>query len=320
MFNYAFVLVLGAYLLGYALYAAVSSFWRLSGWRAPLGFLGGLVFAYGGAAFYGLFLSPIIRLPPGTAWPMGRADQVIQIADGRRIAVNTAASRIQIYDREWNFIRGWVVNAGGGTFKVQVRPEGTLEVRTARGSSRYVFNLEGGELESGASPHSEFAGFPATGGPGYVPTPRWLMPFSSPIIAWIVAAIGMIFLACIDPKRFPWRRKRPFNPSWAIPRFVAILAPAWLLTICFPEAVSPPPSVKPASSAASPQSTSAVPILRPGGNAILKTQMQVATQYGAVTAQAGTRVHLVGEHDGKWTVECNAGRLEANAQDLTPVE
>lgn len=81
-------------------------------------------------------------------------------------------------------------------------------------------------------------------------------------------------------------------------------------------AATEPPQASP-SPAATP---GPAPTLHPDGDATLKKQKDVTTQYGSVAEPAGTRVHLLDEREGKWTVECNAGRLEVSPQDLIPAE
>ena len=75
----------------------MSSLWCAKGHRKLVGFIGGLLVAYGISAFYGAAYSAGGSLPATFEWPMGRADQLIQVSDGRRIAVHPASARIQVY-------------------------------------------------------------------------------------------------------------------------------------------------------------------------------------------------------------------------------
>lgn len=206
MFWDAFTIGIGGFLIAFALYGAVSSLWRARGHRKVAGFVGGLLVAYGISAFYGAAYSVGGSLPATFEWPVGRADQLIQVSDGRRIAVHPASARIQVYDHDWKLLHAWVVRAGGGDFRARLLPDDKLEVWTARGAQRFVFTLDGSELERSSYPPEQYP-LPVTSGPGYVPTPIVLWPFSSPFVAWGVAVGGGLLLGYSDPKRF-LKRKR----------------------------------------------------------------------------------------------------------------
>jgi hypothetical protein len=203
----AFTIGIGGFLIAYALYGAVSSLWRARAHRKVSGFVGGLLAAYGITAFYGAAYSAGGSLPATFEWPMGRANQLIQALDGRRIAVHPASARIQVYGHDWKLLHAWIVRAGGGDFKARLLPDDKLEVWTARGAQRFVFGLDGSELEQSSYPPGEYPRLPVTSGPGYVPTPIVLWPFSSPFVAWGVAVAGGLLLGYSDPRRF-FKRKR----------------------------------------------------------------------------------------------------------------
>jgi len=198
----AFTVGIGGFLIAWALYASVSSLWRARGYRKFAGFLGGILIAYGISAFYGTAYSAGGSVPATFEWPMGRADQLIETPDGRRIAVHPASARIQVYDRHWKLLHAWIVHAGAGDFRARLLPDDKLEVWTARGAQRYVFTLDGTQVEQSSYPPEQYPRLPVTAGPGYVPTPILLWPFSSPFAAWSVAVVGGLLLAYSDPKRF----------------------------------------------------------------------------------------------------------------------
>ena len=128
MFRNPFTIAIGGSLIALALYAAISSLWRARGYRKFVGFIGGILVAYGISAFYGLAFSARGSLPASFEWPVGRADQLIEVPDGRRIAVHPASARIQVYDRDWKLLHAWVVRAGAGDFRANTPPR-----RQARG-------------------------------------------------------------------------------------------------------------------------------------------------------------------------------------------
>jgi len=133
---------------------------------------------------------------------MGRADQLIEVPDGRRIAVHPASARIQVYDGDWKLLHAWVVHAGAGDFKAILLSDERLVVWTVRAAQRYVFTLDGTQLEQTSYPPEQYLRLPVTAGPGYVPTPILLWPFSSSFAACSVAIAGGLLLVYADPKRF----------------------------------------------------------------------------------------------------------------------
>jgi hypothetical protein len=202
-----FIIGTGEFLITWALYAAVTSLWRARDLRKVVGFVGGLLVAYGISAFYGAAYSVGGSLPATFEYPMGRADQLIEVSDGRRIAVHPASARIQVYDQNWKLLRAWLVDAGGGDFKVRLLPGDKLEVWTARGAQHFVFTLDGMQVEQSSYRPEQYPRLPISAGPGYVPTPLLLWPFSAPFVAWGVAVAGGLLLGYSDPKRFFKKRK-----------------------------------------------------------------------------------------------------------------
>lgn len=214
MYWNTFTIVVGGVLIAWSLYAAITSLLRGRGYRKFVGFVGGILAAYGITAFCGLTLSAKGSLPASFKWPIGRADQLIEAPDGRRIAVHEASARIQVYDRDWKLLQAWVVHAGAGDFKAILLPEDNkLVVWTVRNAQRYVFTLDGNQVERTSYPLEQYARLPALAGPGDVPTPILLWPFSSPFAAWSVAIAGALLLVLSDPKRVlkRWRRRDPTN-------------------------------------------------------------------------------------------------------------
>jgi len=126
--------------------------------------------------------------------------------DGTHVVPLTPSSRIQVYDRNWRFLRGWRVAVNGGNFKLRPEGEDIVEVFIARGNTRYVFSRSGDVLLRG----SYSAGFsPELDGESiFVPTQPWLMVFSSPFLSWAVIAIGGVMLVVLHRKE---------TGSWRLP-------------------------------------------------------------------------------------------------------
>ena len=202
MFWNLFAIAIGGLLVAWSLYLAISSLWRARGHRKLVGFVGGILVAYGISAFYGLAFSARGSLPASFEWPVGRADQLIEVPDGRRIAVHPASARIQVYDRDWKLLHAWVVPAGQETSERYSCQTTSLwcGLCTAR-SVTLVFSTVL-RSEQTSYPPEQYQRLPVTAGPGYVPIPILLWPFSSSLAAWSIAIAGGLLLVYADPNRF----------------------------------------------------------------------------------------------------------------------
>jgi hypothetical protein len=171
------------------------------GWRRGPLFLGGLMFVVG---VIGL-VAPTFwlkMLSPTDEYPAGWVDGVITTENGQRVVPLTHVGRLQVYDAEWNFLRGWFIGPGGGG-AVALRPlkNDNFEVLTARGNYRYVFNTSGELISTGTYPGKDFP--LSSGESAVVPTPWWLWVFAGPLYWFLLCAGGsaLIALACLGGKR-----------------------------------------------------------------------------------------------------------------------
>jgi hypothetical protein len=190
------------------LLAAVQSAWR--GAQAPggpswvrIGFAT-LVF-YGGIGFFGQGLAALGGLwfvSPTVEWPVGVPDDVTIDSQGRRVVTLTACGRIQIYAGDGTFVRGWFVDASGGTFTARITEADGIEVRTARGRKRLLYSPTGELLEQGSDQGDYPDAHPGPSDRSTFHTPLLLWPFAHPLVAWGVAAVGMAGLA-LAHKRGP---------------------------------------------------------------------------------------------------------------------
>ena len=175
-----------------------------------LGIAGALLLAYGMIAFFGAFLSATGRLPwspETTAIPMGRVNGAVIDDDGMIYCPSPPWGRIQLYDRDKRFIRGWPVNAFGGTFRLHIDGDNHLEVATARGRMVYTFDRQGRLLSSASYEPRSYSDFDGWGGTVVsIPTPFYLLPFTHPFAAWITALAGMLMLRSATRG---WRGQRP---------------------------------------------------------------------------------------------------------------
>ena len=205
------VLLIGVPFVAGALYGAYGSWRRLDGVQRLVGTLGGILLATGGGAFFSIALASLGAIPANFEWPVGHADQILELPDGRHVAVHTPSGRMQVYEHDWHFVRAWAVDAGGGTFKARLTATGLLEVWTARGQKRFIFEPEGRLVETGSYAPTGYSDFPTDAGGGSVPTALPLWIFAHPFVAWGIGAVGMAMLVLSDPKRL--KRTRGTLPN-----------------------------------------------------------------------------------------------------------
>ena len=162
--------------------------------------VGGILLALGGFGFFGTALSAFggLRwLPASFEWPVGSARGVVVTRDGMHVVPLTASGRIQVYDRDWRFLRGWYVDASGGVFVLRPADTNQIEVITARRQMRYVYSLDGSLLSQERYAPRSYSDFPASGVSAAVPTRWWLRMFTNPAWSWAVGVTGgaLLFLA-----------------------------------------------------------------------------------------------------------------------------
>lgn len=151
----------------------------------------------GALGFFGAGLScagGLDWLPPSFEWPVGYASGVVAMPDGTHVVPHFPSGRIQVYDRNWHFQRGWRVDALGGEFKLLAASSDVVHVIPSRGNLRYVYRLSGELVSSRDFSRSDYESFPVDGKSCIVPTPFWLWTFSSPIYSWCAFALGGVLL------------------------------------------------------------------------------------------------------------------------------
>lgn len=155
-----------------------------------------LLILIGAGGFFAAALSAtgIIKLPASYEWPAGYVRGVVTTVDGRHIVPLVPPGRVQIYDSQWHFIRGWNVDASGGDFRVRCSSDGGIEVFTARGQRHYSFSQDGQLISSGRF-SEPFSLLVVESQSVVVPTPSLLWIFSSPFLSWAVAVVGFVGLA-----------------------------------------------------------------------------------------------------------------------------
>ncbi len=89
--------------------------------KAILNFVASGCLVVGATGFFGSALSAtggLDWLPESFEWPVGKVQGALTGADGRVVVPHRPSGRIQIYDRNLVFQRGWFINAHGGTFRL----------------------------------------------------------------------------------------------------------------------------------------------------------------------------------------------------------
>lgn len=132
-------------------------------------------------------------LPESCEWPVGHADGVVSMKNGLHIVPQRNVYRIHVYDSDWAFIRSWPINAYGGSFKIRAADDESIEVVTARGDRRYVFNIDG-ELLSDDPYEGDYSSFPDSENSVTILPALWLWVFADSFNAWFVLGAGVLVM------------------------------------------------------------------------------------------------------------------------------
>jgi hypothetical protein len=178
----------------FMLFGASMPFRATRGWRRLVAALAGISVIAGAIGFFGAFLSAaggLNWLPRSFEWPAGYCQGIITLQTGVHVVPHGPANRIQLYDDHWRFIRGWHVNAFGGTFSVRAGSDDLIEVYTARRQQRYTFALNGDFIAQSSYAPASYSSFMG-GVAGAVPTAPWLWVFSSPATSGAAIVLGIL--------------------------------------------------------------------------------------------------------------------------------
>jgi hypothetical protein len=205
LFDITMTLLIGGLFMVFAAVAPFAERYRTRGLRL-LAVFASFVLLVGAAGFFGSALSAaggLNWLPPSFEWPVGYARGIVSLPDGRHVVPHTPSGRVQVYDPNWHYLRGWQVDARGGSFTLAPEGEDRIEVFTARANRRYTYALDGRLIASGNyAPGAYPSG--ARGEAQVVPTRLWLWTFTHPGLAWAATALGMGLLAVAQ-----WMNRRP---------------------------------------------------------------------------------------------------------------
>jgi hypothetical protein len=169
------------------------------GW--PLRILASFLAVTGATGFLGSALSATSQPPfvgPSVEWPVGFAKGVLVTKSGEYVVAHPPSGRVQVYDRDFAFLRGWNVPSAGGGFKVVPSCENDIAVFTARGNLKIIYDSFGNELGRENYPDGAYSEIRSYGITAMVPTPFYLLVFAHPFLAWAVGVTGIGLMILID--------------------------------------------------------------------------------------------------------------------------
>lgn len=155
--------------MAYALFSAV----LLYGY---IGVFGQLAAGKGGLSF----------IPASFEWPVLRPETTGLDSKGNTVVGLVWSGRVQVYDDQGRFLRGWFVASSGKRFKLQVTPSDQIEVFTQRGRNWLTYNLQGVLLSKRTytQAYGLLITHPSSGRPVTSPWPLW--PLASLEIAMVL--------------------------------------------------------------------------------------------------------------------------------------
>ena len=156
-----------------------------------LGFFGAAVSAYGGLDW----------LPSSFEWPVGTSDRAITMPGGEHVVPVIFSGRVQVYDRNLKFLRGWAVPSYGKPFRV--RPAGSDRFDAVYYRTRADTYLLDGTLVRRAVGQREEYALPSNGQRLCIPTSPWLLVYSGATTTWLMSMSGVALLGFLQ-----WRERR----------------------------------------------------------------------------------------------------------------
>lgn len=163
--------------------------------RTLFNYIAATFLAIGAVGFFGSALSATAGRGKSETfeWPIGSAEGALELKDGTYIVPHTESGRIQVYSQSLDFIIGWYVKAGGGTYRLIPNDGNTFYVYTARGNMKYLYNTKG-ELLSSERYTDNYPKESPEAIKVWIPTPFYLLIFSSPFYPWLIGVIGGFIL------------------------------------------------------------------------------------------------------------------------------
>jgi hypothetical protein len=209
LLNGIFVAVIGLWFLGSFVYGVVKAL-RAPGARPWLALPAGLLLAYGGFGFFAQSagsMGGLAFVPTSMEFPVWRPESTLRTAGGLTYVGLAPSSRVQVYDAQGRFLRGWFVPTDGKPFRLLPAPNG---IRVAGLWMETRYDEQGRPVhgdETATAPTNDL--LMSDRPPVDVEwSPLW-WPLASPFVAGAVYAIGIAGLYVSSPSAFEtsWRRR-----------------------------------------------------------------------------------------------------------------
>lgn len=156
-----------------------------------------LLVLVGGIGWFGSALSAwggLDWLPGSFEWPIGSSDRAVTMPGGEHVVPHIFAARVQVYDPDLKFVRGWAVPSYGKDFKVRPAGRDRFDALYGTRTDTYLLN---GKLVAHKAGGPPYYALPHYGERLSIPTWPWLLIFSGAWPSWLTGVIGMAVLAIL---------------------------------------------------------------------------------------------------------------------------
>ena len=114
--------------------------------------VGSFLVVIGGTGFLSVFFAGLGLLkwvPKTVEFPLAGLAGIDVSGEGYLFTASKIYSRIQVYNQDGDFVRGWFLDdTGGGLLKIRINDKNEIIVVTARGNNIYIFDENGSLLQS----------------------------------------------------------------------------------------------------------------------------------------------------------------------------
>lgn len=98
---------------------------------------------WGFSCFYIAFFLSDLNSNQTFELPLSTANSIVVNSDGLIFIGLQHFSRIQVYDEKGDFVKNWRVDSEGGMFYLDISPNDSIIVYTARGGIKQTYNTDG---------------------------------------------------------------------------------------------------------------------------------------------------------------------------------
>lgn len=136
--------------------------------------------------------------PPTTEWPAGISNGMARTSDRHAVVILRGADRVQVYDEEWRFVRGWNVGARGKLLGLHVGAGDIISLFTSRARIRYTIY---GEIVASTPVADEER--PERPLLAWVPGSPWYWFLLNPVVCMVIALLGLCARLLTTPRLAP---------------------------------------------------------------------------------------------------------------------